>query len=73
MRKIPWRREWPPTPVFLPGDFHGQRRLAGYSAWSHKETDLTEELTLSLFSKRMLKKKIIILDIMISHSNEAEN
>ena len=73
MRKIPWRREWPPTPLLLPGDFHGQRRLAGYSAWSHKETDLTEELTLSLFSKRMLKKKIIILDIMISHSNEAEN
>ena len=73
MRKIPWRREWPPTPLLLPGDFHGQRRLAGYSAWSHKETDLTEELTLSLFSKRMLKKKIIILDIMISHSNKAEN
>ena len=31
--KIPWRREWQPTPVFLPGEFHGQRRLAGYSLW----------------------------------------
>ena len=29
--KIPWRRKWPPTPVFLPGKFHGQRSLAGYS------------------------------------------
>ena len=29
--KIPWRREWPPTPVFVPGEFHGQRSLAGYS------------------------------------------
>ena len=28
--KIPWRREWLPTPVFLPGEFHGQRSLAGY-------------------------------------------
>ena len=29
--KIPWRREWLPTPVFLPGEFHGQRSLVGYS------------------------------------------
>ena len=29
--KIPWRREWLPLPVFLPGKFHGQRSLAGYS------------------------------------------
>ena len=31
IRKIPWRREWLPTPVYLPGEFHGQRRLVGYS------------------------------------------
>ena len=31
--KIPWRREWQPTPVLLPGEFHGQRSLAGYSPW----------------------------------------
>ena len=36
MWKIPWKREWPPTPVFLPGKSHGQRSLAGYSPWSHK-------------------------------------
>ena len=40
--KIPWRRSWQPTPVFLPGEFHGQRSLAGYSPWGHKESDMTE-------------------------------
>ena len=49
--RIPWRREWQPTPVFLPGGFHGQRRLVGYSPWGCKESDLTERLTLSLPSK----------------------
>ena len=34
--KIPWRRKWQPTPVFLPGKFHGQRSLAGYSPWDHR-------------------------------------
>ena len=47
VRKIPWRREWLPTPVFLPGVSHGQRGLAGYSPWGHKESDTTEQLTLS--------------------------
>ena len=42
------RREWLPTPVFLPGEFHGQRSLVGYSPWGHKEQDTTEWLTLSL-------------------------
>ena len=43
----PWRREWQPTPAFLPGEFHGQRSLAGYSPWGRKELDTTEKLTLS--------------------------
>ena len=42
--KIPWRRKWQPTPVFLPGEFHGQRNLTGYSLWGHKELDTTEQL-----------------------------
>jgi len=42
VRKIPWRREWLPPSVFLPGDTHGQRSLAGYSPWGHKELDMTE-------------------------------
>ena len=40
--KIPWRRAWHPTPVFLPGESHGQRSLVGYSPLSHKESDMTE-------------------------------
>ena len=32
----PWRRNWQPTPVFLPGQFHGQRDLMGYRPWGHK-------------------------------------
>ena len=47
-RKSPRKGEWRPTPVFLPREFHGQRRLVGYSPWSHKESDMTEWLTLSL-------------------------
>ena len=43
--KIAWRKEWLPTPVFLPGVFHGQRSLAGYSTWGSKESDSTEWLT----------------------------
>ena len=42
--KIPWRREWPPTPLFLPGEFHGQRSLAGYNPQDRKELDTTERL-----------------------------
>ena len=41
-QEIPWRRKWEPTPVFLPGESHGQRSLAGYSPWDHEELDTTE-------------------------------
>ena len=43
--KIPWRRKWQPTPVFLPGESHGQRSLVGYNPWGCKESDTTEQLT----------------------------
>ena len=43
--KIPWRREWLPTPVFWPGEFHGL-----YSPWGRKESDTTGRLSLSLFT-----------------------
>ena len=48
--KIPWRREWLPAPAFVPGESHGQRSLASYSSWGHKESDTTEWLPLSLLS-----------------------
>ena len=40
-------RKWQPTPVLLPGEFHGQRSLAGCSTWGHKESDMTERLSLT--------------------------
>ena len=42
VEKIPWKRAWQPTSVFLPGECHGQRSLAGYSPWGCKESDTTE-------------------------------
>ena len=42
VENIPWSRKWQPTPVCLPGKFHEQRRLAGYSPWSSKESEMTE-------------------------------
>ena len=44
VRKIPWRRAWQSTPVFLLGESHGQRSLVGYSPWGCKELDTTEQL-----------------------------
>ena len=38
----PWRREWQLTPVFLPGESHGQRSLVGYNPWGYKESDTTD-------------------------------
>ena len=54
--KIPWRRKWQPTPGFLPGKSHGQRRLAGYSPWDHKELDVTEQQTLTSLRSRLIGK-----------------
>ena len=44
--RLSWRKECLPTPVFLPGEFHGQRKLMGYNPWGHKELDMTEWLIL---------------------------
>ena len=45
VEKIPWKRKWQPTPVFLPGKSQGQRSLVGYSPWGYKELDTMEQLT----------------------------
>ena len=56
--KIPWRKKWLPTPVFLPGKFHRQQSLAAYSLWDHKELDTTEQLTfsVSIYNQHVLHK-----------------
>ena len=42
--KIPWRRVWQLTPLFFPGEFHGQRSPMGYNPWGCKESDMTDQL-----------------------------
>ena len=49
VRKISWKRKWQPTPVFLPGESHGQRSLTGYSPWDHKDLDMVERLNTQAF------------------------
>ena len=55
--EIPWRRKWQPIPVFLPGELHGQRNLAGYNPWGHKESDTTEWFSVSLSHRLTLVVK----------------
>ena len=51
---IPWRGERLFSPIFLPGEFQGQRGLAGHSPWDHKESDMTEWLPLSFYFQRLV-------------------
>ena len=56
IRKIPWRRKWQPTPVFLPGRSHGKRSLAGYSPWGHKRVG--HDSNLLLFSHQVVSDSL---------------
>ena len=64
VRKIPWRRQWLTTPVFLIGELHGQKSLAGYSPWGRKESDMTEQLTFSLFKTINLERTSLVAQIV---------
>ena len=57
--KSPLRRGWQAIPVFLPGEFHGQKSLVNHNPWSCKKSDKTETLTLSLSHglNELLKKR----------------
>ena len=74
--KIPWSRKWQPTPVFLPGKFHGQRSLAGCIPWGHKESGMTEHISINFFEILfrelslgfMMKFSIVIAFASDSHS-----
>ena len=52
VRKIPSRRKWQPTPLFLPGKSHGQRSLVGYSPWGRREVDTPEWLSTHIYTIR---------------------
>ena len=62
--KVLWRWEWLPTPVFLPGELYGQRRLVSCSLWGRTESDMTEQLThrlrgqISSFSSTQKKTEV---------------
>ena len=65
--KIPWRREWQPTPVFSPGESHGHRSLAGYSSWGCKESDKTEQLSLSHLSESVTANDFLFNDFSFAY------
>ena len=54
LRRPPWRRKWQPTPVFLPGESHGQGSLAGCSSWGFKELDTKTEQARTLLRRGKL-------------------
>ena len=63
--KIPCRRKWQSTPELLPGKSHGQRSLVGYSPWGHKESDTTEQLHFTSFSRQVAK----VLEFQLQHQS----
>ena len=58
VRNILWRRKWQHTPVFLPGESHGQRSLMGYSPWGHKGSEMTEWLSTAQNRSRKVNPKL---------------
>ena len=64
----PLEEETAPTPVFLPREFHGQRSLAGYSPQGHKESDMTERLTV-LISIKQIKEKEQDTKVFYTHTH----
>ena len=70
VRKIPWRRAWLPTPVFLLEESHGQRSLVGYSPRGHKESGVTE-VTSRTHSEP--KSKILRLSLSILRPKHSTN
>ena len=72
--KIPWRKEWRPTPMFLPGEFHGQRNLVGYSPWGRRRVPhnwMTNSLLLylliyfNLLSSLLSPKHVIFITFLL--------
>ena len=57
--RFPWGKEWQPTPVLLPRKSHEQRSLMGCSLWGHKESDITERLSLPTHIRSKIPKKLL--------------
>ena len=64
VRKTPWRKSWQPTPVFLPGEFHGQRILVGCSLWGHRvRQDWATDTCISFSMDEEMKAEKVNLSI----------
>ena len=70
VRKFPWRRNWQPTPVFLPGEFHRQRSLAGYSSWGCQELGTTEWLTHTIADRVSWVPRLALLNLQTNWTCE---
>ena len=70
VRQIPWRRAWQPTPVFLPGESHGQRSLIGSSPRGCKELDTTEQLTLTFNLIELNRFTLTAPNIHLEHPSD---
>ena len=69
VRKIPWKRKWQSTPVFLPGESHGQRSLADYSPWDHEEfetTEATEQTCMHLYMYNYYVCSVYIVRLLLT-------
>ena len=74
VRQIPWSRKWQPAPVFLPGNFHGQSSLAGYSPWHRTELDMIQQASVFFFFFFLLRVQSLLtieprLEIRSSNSS----
>ena len=73
VRKVPWRRKWQPTAVFLPGKSYGQRNLVGYSPWGHKQLDTTEPAHTHMRIWHLPAERLIENEILRMRSFHIEN
>ena len=69
--RSPWRRAWQPTPVFLPGESHGQRSLKGYSLQDCKESDTTKRIRHDWSEFSCMHGKWVYLDNTVGKQSEA--
>ena len=65
VRKIPWRRKWQPTPVFLPGESPWTEEPGGLSPWGRRELDTTEQLTQYRISLTLTGNRLLVIPILI--------
>ena len=70
IRKIPWSKKWPRSPVFLPGKSHGQRSLVGYSPRGHKESDMTKHIHATHKIFICLQKSIYLSALYVIESDK---